>query len=360
MTPALSVALAWCGAAIALHRLRPAPARDEAPAGDSWPKISIIIPARNEEKNLPPLLDSLRAVDYPSFEVMVVDDGSTDRTAEIARSYGGQVLSAPPLPAGWNPKNWACHNAVAHASGELLLFTDADTVYRPDGLRRALNEWRRAPVDLMSCLPYHRAPTWWEKLLGPFHALVLVATAPRTPAFRRLYAVGQFLLFDRAFYERSGGHAAVAAEYPDDLALANRCLKSGGRYVCFTGTPFFEVRMYASFSEFIAGWRRNFQAGLRQSRAAAAFEVALVVMALLAGGHPAAGAATVLPAIITLGAILARQRAWGDFSTLGVLLFPFALLVHVAVTALALLDWARGGALQWKNRELKNWTSQTR
>lgn len=357
MNHPLAAALAWSGAAVAVGRLglrrEPEPAAVDGPL----PFLSIIVPARNEEKNLPPLLASLKGLDYPSYEVIVIDDGSTDRTAEVARSYGVRVLASPPLPTGWNPKNWACQQAADAAQGDLLLFTDADTIHRSDGPKRAVRVLRAAHADLLSCVPFHRCPAWWERLLGPFHAVVLVATAHRSPRPRRLFAVGMFLLFDRAFYRAIGGHAGVAAQYPDDLALANLCYEKGGAYRVFSGVPFFDVRMYATLGDFIRGWRRNFQAGLRQSRPSAAVEVTLVMAALLAGGRFDAGWPTLAPLAFVAALILARQRAWGEFSPLGVLLLPFSLLLHIGITALALWDWARGGAIQWKERELTGWTA---
>ncbi len=356
MTHAASAVLAWSGAVVAFWRLGLRRQREPAAVDTPFPFLSIIIPARNEEANLPPLLASLQTLDYPSYEVIVIDDGSTDRTAEVARSYGGRVLSSQPLPVGWNPKNWACQQAADTAQGDLLLFTDADTVHRPDGPKRAVRVLRSSGADLLSCLPYHRSASWWEKITGPFQALVLIATAHRAPSPRRLFAVGQFLLFDRAFYQKIGGHAAVAAQYPDDLALANLTLEQGGTFRVFSGDPFFEVRMYSSFADFVRGWRRNFQAGLRQSRATAAFDVTLVLAALLAGGRPD-GWVTIAPLLLVAALILARQRAWGNFSAAGVALLPFSVAIYVWITSLALWDWARGGAIQWKERELTSWTA---
>jgi hypothetical protein len=350
--------MAWAGVVVAFRRLgwrRSASSR--VPFAGPWPSVSIVVPARNEERNLPPLLESLRHLDYPSYEVLVIDDNSTDRTGAVAAGFDVRVLSAPARPAGWNPKNWACHEASRHATGEIILFTDADTVHRPGGLKEAVGRLRSEEIDLLSCLPYHRCPTWWERMLGPFHALVYVATAPRTPTRRRVFALGQFLLFKRGFYDGIGGHAAIASQYPDDFALANLCFEKGGRYRVFTGDPFFEVRMYASFVDFVKGTRRNFQAGMRQTRAIAGIDVTLVAAAMLAGGRPGMGWLTLVPAALILALVAKRQRAWGQFSPLGVLFFPIPVAIHAFCAALALWDWARGGAIQWKDRELTGWTA---
>lgn len=353
----LAAALAWAGAAVAVRRLGRGPDADP-PAPETLPFVSIIVPARNEAHNLPALLASLDKLDYPAYEVIVIDDASSDGTSAVAASFGARVIAGRPLPDGWNGKNWACHQAAGEAKGEALLFTDADTVHRPDGLRRALGFMAARNADLVSALPRHRCPTAWEKLSGPFHALLLVATAHRAPKRRRLYAVGQFLLFRRSFYDRIHGHRSIAPLYPDDLSLANLTLARGGRFAFHAGRPFFEVRMYGSVPEFFAGWRRNFAAGLRQSRWTSALEVTLVIIALCAGGRPWAGPLYWAPAAIVLGVVALRQRHWGEFSIAGVLVFPAALAAYGAVTAAAVFDFLRGGKLLWKDRTLTGWAGE--
>ncbi len=349
-----SVAIAWAGAGVALCRL--GRRRDaESPAPVSLPFVSILIPARNEAHNLPPLLASLKTIDYPAFEIIVIDDNSTDGTAQAAQDFGVRVMTGAPLPPGWNGKNWACHQAAAGAKGEIFLFTDADTIHRPDGLRRAVAFLTNRNADLVSALPFHLSPTMWERMMGPFHSLLLVATAHRSPRRNRLYAIGQFLLFRRSFYERLGGHASVAALYPDDLALANRTLELGGRFAFHAGIPFFDVRMYGGFTDFVQGWRRNFAAGLRLGHWTGATEVTLVIAALLAGGNPGAGLITWLPALLVAALIALRQRSWGEFSLTGAVLYPFALSVYSFVSVLAVIDLLRGGTLRWKGRALADW-----
>ena len=195
--------------------------------------------------------------------------------------------------------------------------------------------------------------------MGPLHGLVLVASAHRTPKPRRLFAIGQFLLFDRTFYERCGGHVAVAAQYPDDLALANLCLRSGGRFSTWAGRPFFEVEMYPTFANFIDGWRRNVHGGLRQSRVSSPIETTLAFMAMAAGGHPTE-IACLLPSVLVLALVLVRQRAWGRFSAWGPLLVPVSLAAYTVATALALYDMASGGTIRWKGRRLVGWADADR
>ncbi|MFN0117501.1 MAG: glycosyltransferase [Elusimicrobiota bacterium] len=348
------------GTFIYLKRLWP---RDEREENDSepletFPLISIIIPARNEEGNLPRLLDSLQKLSYPNKEIILIDDQSTDKTAEIARSYPIKLLTGTPLSEGWNGKNWACHQAVLQAQGEYFLFTDADTEHTENSLEKALVAYRHKKADLMSALPYHRNETWWEKMMGPFHALLLTATNAYQPRFRRLYAVGQYLFFSRSSYFEQGGHEGVKAQYPDDLALANACISTGGFFAIYTKEPLFNVRMYPGFKLFIQGWRRNFLAGMQQSDFSGTFDVIMVIIALTSAGHAPFFFWGGFTAFICGGFLLWRQHKWGNFSILGPL-FPIVSLVpYGIVTLLALSDYLRGNVLKWKGRSYVGWTSK--
>ena len=131
----------WAAGFLLLRRLRPCA---EVSAPRPTPTVSIIIPARNEEHNLPTLLRSLAAQSVKPHEIIVVDDGSTDRTAEVARQLGATVIASQPLPDGWRGKTWACHQGAQAATGELLLFVDADTWFEPDGLARVLSAYYQA------------------------------------------------------------------------------------------------------------------------------------------------------------------------------------------------------------------------
>lgn len=345
---------AWAGVVVLFWRT----ARGRAPVAappEALSRVSIIVPARNEERNLGRLLDSLSRLDYPFTEIIVVDDHSTDRTAEIARGHGVRLVSAPPLPSGWNGKNWACHHGAAAATGDFLLFTDADTRHRPDGLARALAYFQSERADLISALPYHLAETRWERMLGSFHALLLVATSPGAPRPARLFAVGQYLLFSRASYDHLGGHAAIRRQYPDDLALANHCLDVGGRFSVYRRAPLFDVRMYHDFADFRQGWRRNFLAGLHRSHPLAVVEVVLAVFAFLGGGrlHTLAGAGAALGAAVC---VLIRQGRWGQLSPWGVLLTPLSIGLYSWITVLAVKDRFTGNVLRWKDRNYTDWT----
>jgi len=211
---------------------------------------------------------------------------------------------------------------------------------------------------MMSSFPYHRVERWWEKLMGPFHTILMAATAPYSPKPKRLFAIGQFLMFSKESYKKQGGHAAVKNEYPDDLALANACLRSGGNFRIYAGPPLFEVRMYSDFKEFISGWRRNFLAGIQQSNGWATLEVILIYCGLTGSARLFTDWPYLIPASLGALLIIFRQKRWGRFSIFGVLLLPFSLLLFLLVTLMAVYDYWTGNILRWKGRTYTGWVTK--
>ena len=204
----LLVALAlWSAGFLLLGRLRPC-APSSAPG--SLPGVSIIIPARNEAHNLPTLLRSLASQSVKSREIIVVDDGSTDRTAELARQLGATVIASQPLPDGWRGKTWACHQGAQVATGELLLFIDADTWFEPDGLARILSGYTSGAFSVG---PYHAVCKPYEDLSLFFNFNMTVGTVPSG-------LFGQMLLVDQESYRRIGGHETVRGRILENFWLA--------------------------------------------------------------------------------------------------------------------------------------------
>jgi len=196
------------------------------------------------------------------FEVVVVDDGSTDRTREIAESFPAvQVVDAGPLPVGWTGKSNALTAGVRRAKGEWLLFTDADTVHRPGSLARALAEARTQGAALLSYSPEQEVDGFWERAVMPVIFAELAGryrpaevSDPRSPAAA---ANGQYLLVSREAYDAVGGHAAIAGDLLEDVALA-RAVKRSGRKIFFRfGGDAVRTRMYRSFAQLREGWTKN-------------------------------------------------------------------------------------------------------
>lgn len=226
------------------------------------PAVSVIVPARNEEQCLGRCLESLAGQQGVAFEILVVDDGSTDRTRAIAESFPrAQVLDAGPLPQGWTGKNHAVWHGAQRARGRWLLFTDADTVHEPGSLAAAVAEAEQHVAALLSYSPRQEVESFWEKALMPVIFAELAATYPPSkvcnPKSPVAAANGQYLMMSREAYDAVGGHRAVAGTLLEDVALA-RLVKQSGRVLRFRyGGEAVRTRMYRSLGQMWEGWTKN-------------------------------------------------------------------------------------------------------
>jgi glycosyltransferase involved in cell wall biosynthesis len=228
-------------------------------------KVSVIVPARNEEANIERVLRSL-AGQQGVREILVVDDNSRDRTAEIAEALKAEIptlriLRVDSLPEGWLGKNYAVALAAREAVGDWLLFTDADTEHLPGSLAATLGIAERERADLLSLSPGQITPTWWEKAVLPLIYVQLarlyrfedVSNSASTAAA----ANGQYLLIRRAVYERVGGHEAIRDQVLEDVELAKRVKAAGCNLDFLPGAEWVRTRMYGTFGEMWAGWSKN-------------------------------------------------------------------------------------------------------
>ncbi len=234
---------------------------------EEWPSVSILVPVRNEEKNIRRLLQSLLKQDYPDFEIIVLDDGSTDRTWAIvselaARNPRLRAVQSEKLPPGWTGKNWACYQLSQLAKGELFLFTDADTVHSSVALRQAVASARRHQSGLLSALPRFEARTWSEKLYMPLIPWAFISLLPffwvNSRRGRQVPAVlGPFLLLPRQVYAECGGHQAIRNNLVDDISLARQVIRHGERTTLIDGSHFFRIRFYTCFRDLWTGFSKN-------------------------------------------------------------------------------------------------------
>ncbi|MBP6016524.1 MAG: glycosyltransferase [Candidatus Promineofilum sp.] len=232
-----------------------------------FPKVSVLIPARNEARNIERCVNSLLAQDYPDLEVLVLDDESTDGTgAMVAAIAAGEprlkLLAGRPLKSGWTGKNWACAQLAAKAGGDLLFFTDADTYHHPRTLRELVTALEGEKADLLGGFPRQEVGTWGEKFIVPFFSWVIYCFTPLTLGYRLKTpavstAVGQALLFRRTAYDAIGGHRAVRAAIIEDLALARQVKGHGYRWRMVAITDLIACRMYRSGEEAAAALSRN-------------------------------------------------------------------------------------------------------
>ncbi len=235
---------------------------DPERGGKMKPHVSVIIPARNEEASVAACLESLISQADINFEIIVVDDGSTDNTRKIAESFTGvHVISSEPLPSGWTGKNNAVYAGTQHSRGEWLLFTDADTVHYPGSLARALAEANRHGAALLSYSPEQEVQGFWEKAIMPVIFAELAATYHPSrvsdSASPDAAANGQYILISREAYDAIGGHAAIATNLLEDVELA-RVVKASGRKIFFRyGGDAVRTRMYRNFAQLREGWTKN-------------------------------------------------------------------------------------------------------
>ena len=225
-------------------------------------EVSVIIPARNEEASLGACLESLVPQAGVDFEIIVVNDHSTDRTSQIARAFAGvRVIDAGGLPPGWTGKNNAVACGTREARGEWLLFTDADTVHLPGSLARALAEAKEHKAEMLSYSPEQIAVTFWEMAILPIVFAELAKQYPPSkvsdPASPIAAANGQYILIRRETYEAIGGHAALAGDILEDVALAKRVKTSGHKIRFRYAADAVRTRMYRNFAQLREGWTKN-------------------------------------------------------------------------------------------------------
>ncbi|MFD0696158.1 glycosyltransferase [Paenibacillus sp. GCM10027628] len=212
--------------------------------GQEFGKLSVIIPARNEECNLPTLLHSLRLQTYQPYEIIVVDDFSDDRTKEIAESYGVKVIANSSLPQGWTGKNWAVWNGYLHASGDTFAFLDADIRLAPGALA-SLMKARKHSEGVVSVVPFHHTGKLYEKLAMITNILGAFAfTSPFESNNPKKGLYGSCILTSREDYEKINGHASIKAEILDDLFLGSKFMEASIPIANYIGFGLVSFRMY--------------------------------------------------------------------------------------------------------------------
>ena len=240
---------------------------DEFPTAQNFPRVSILVPARNEEANIGDCVESLLAQNYPDFEVLVLDDNSTDQTRAILEQISQQasrliIHDGEALPSGWLGKHWACHQLSQKATGELILFTDADTRHQPNTLRDSVSALIAQNADLVTAFPREEMLTWGERLTVPIMGFglfcffpILLAEKFRLPAFSM--TVGQFMLFRRSAFEAIGGYEAIRSHPVDDIKLGQNIIAQGFRWRLMDATRHITCRMYHGFSDALDGFTKN-------------------------------------------------------------------------------------------------------
>lgn len=353
-----------------LRRLLAVPVR-RAPA--DAPLVSVLVPARNEERNIRTCVESLLAQRYDRFEVVVLNDNSTDATGDILRDLAERhpdrlrVIDGAALPPGWVGKNWACHQLYETSRGDILLFTDADTAHEPDALPSTVALLHERDLDCLSVIPHEHMGTLAEKMVLPLVHLSFLAYLPidavmKDPRVPIGAANGQFMMFRRSVYEEVGGHKALKTNIVEDIFFARR-LKSFGRSVFVAdASHLVSCRMYTSFREVVAGFSKNlfpamsarlpvFALYLVMNTSLFAAPPVFAVWALLAGQlTPELFALPVVQTVLGAamrGVLAVRFR----MSMLQIVLQPPAALLAMAISANSVLWYYSSRGMQWKGRQ---------
>lgn len=308
--------------------------------------VSIIIPARNEEHNLPTLLRSIISQSVKAREIIVVDDGSADRTAEIARQLGATLIASQPLPEGWRGKTWACHQGAQVAAGDLLLFLDADTWFEAEGLARILADYT---AGAHSVGPFHGVRRSYEDLSLFFNFNMTVGTVPHG-------LFGQMLLVDRDSYRRVGGHEAVKGRTLENFFLAQQFRAAGIPTHSATGRGVFSFRMYPhGLRELIEGWTKGFASGAGQTPRGVLWLVVAWMIGLMLAPMGALVSAdwwrwgTVY--LLCAAQVGYVSRRIGTFGWWAAMLYPLPLVFFFVVFARSALR--SGKTVSWKGREIR-------
>lgn len=348
------------------HHIR----RHSPPA--QYPEVSILVPARDEERGIARCVESLLAQDYPSFEVIVLDDQSSDATREILEKIAVveprlRVLEGEPPSAHQMGKSWACTQLARQAKGELLFFTDADTVARPGLLKTIVTVLSGEQADLVTGFPRQEVCTWGERALVPFFSWASLSFVPLALAYKLQWpglaiAVGQVMLFRREAYLEIGGHERVISSVVDDISLTQKIIEKKLRWRVAHVSDLISCRMYRSSREAIDGFTKNLFAAFGHRLLPFLFVFLwlfvmfwepLVVAGLMLAGR-AEGAQ---PAAVAVTIALSMLVWLIPYLEMGVpfylaFLYPFTILANMGVAFRSLFH-SLAGRTTWKGRVIR-------
>ncbi|REB08174.1 glycosyltransferase [Sporosarcina sp. BI001-red] len=331
--------------------------------------VSIIIPARNEEQRIVPLLESLYSQQGVSFETIVIDDDSEDRTSEVARSFNARVIRNTEPEDGWIGKSAACWAGAQAAKGKLLLFMDADTAFEDSySLLRYVNAYEKmGGTGILSLQPYHQIKQVYENASTIFNIIVMAGMNVFTPLGERLKSAGSFgpsILCNRTDYDVSGGHEGIRGAVMDDLALGEAFQVQGLPVRCYAGRGLIHFRMYPEgFHQLLEGWTKNFGTA---SKSTHPFVMTLVNL-WITGGF-------VTPALLALSSLFGSAgwiwisgilyllnvivMAWlarrtGNFSWWVFPLYPVLLLFFTVIFMYSLYLTHIRKTVKWRGRDVQ-------
>jgi glycosyltransferase involved in cell wall biosynthesis len=341
-------------------------------ANAAAPKVSVLIPARNEEQGIGESLRSILRSDGIELEIVVLDDHSTDATAEIVQRIVSEddrvrYLASEHLPPGWNGKQHACMQLSKSASFDRMVFLDADVRLTPDGLRKMVLYHERSGAALLSVFPHQVTGTLLEKWLIPMMHYILLCFLPlarmrssKHPAYAA--GCGQIFMTRRDAYEKAGTHAVIRSSRHDGLKLPRAYRESGIMTDLIDGSDLAECRMYCSATQVVRGLLKNADEGIANAKLIVPFTLmllggcvlplVLLLVCLIDPDHSSSlGIPLVLVIAITLShlpravAAIRLRQSWS-----GVIFHSFAVVIFVALQWVALVNHMLGHQVAWRGR----------
>jgi len=334
-----------------------------------YPFVSVCVPARDEERDIEACLTSLLNQDYPNFEVIVVDDNSTDRTPDsikfLQEHHANLVaVQGAELPDDWYGKPFALHQARQKAQGELLLFTDADPVFQPWALTTAVHLMQKYRLGMVSLFPGAEFGSFWERTVQPVIFAFITALTRfnrvNDPSSKSAMGVGAFILLGREVYDRVGGYQTLKQAILEDIGMARLVKQSGFKMMIADARKIYSIRMYHSLREIWTGWRKNVFLAMKKSIFKTFYYILcvlgfVVTPWLVAGVHlwlgsglewqamALAGLGLVLIAELTLCHELNLEKRYA-------LLFPLGALVMAAIMINSMIHVLFKGQAEWRGR----------
>ncbi|MDD5338848.1 MAG: glycosyltransferase [Dehalococcoidales bacterium] len=337
----------------------------------SAPMISILIPARDEEKNIRNCVESLQAQDYPNFEILVLDDNSTDDTASIVKELAVndkriRLYSGKMLPDDWAGKPFACYQLAQKASGDWLLFVDADTIHEPHMLRSTLAVAIEEKASLLSGFPRQLATSFSQKVIIPVFYFILLTWIPlwllhQTKKPKPSMAIGQFFFFAKDEYWRIGGHEAVKDKIVEDVLMGIEVTKHGGRHIAIDLSPVTATNMYDDMGSTWRGLARSIYSlaaitpvGLIAA-ICLAYYVYIAPFFWLLNGVIIGTEPLLWRGIVVLQILIALLMRWLVDSRfheppISMWFHPVGLLFYLLDALYALGRWIVGAGVSWKER----------
>ena len=340
---------------------------------EKTPFVSIILPVRNEEKNISNILKSLFSLYYPKYEIIVIDGSPDEKTIKKAkktvkhnnvRNIPVKILKEPHKPEDWFGKSWACWNATKQAKGDVFLFTDADTKHTPWSLVSTINQLYRKDLDMLSVIGKFRLETFWERVIMPFiNVLMFAVMGGRLTNYKKwplTLGIGQYILVRKKFYFKIGGHKAVKNKVSEDMGLA-KLGKKRGNYSVFKGTHVYSVRMYTSLRDIFFGIGKNVYDGLGNNLLLAIgvlgiFFVWIVmpfVMVPIFGltyGWTSEPTKWLIFAMLLLMAIIIPSLIESEVPLFYVIFFPIGVIVFIGIISWSVYIGSTNKPFKWRDR----------